>query len=211
MQERLQKLLFRRYCSTQGSSCSNILCLLTRSEVCVGCLCCVVLHDPGDCLVLALSLLHWLSIGVSGWQAMVSRRREGVRGSWVRSVRNEFSQERSRLMEGRNGFVNSVLSPTISRQGCGRKYKQAVAAKTGDWSTNCSSSSGEEDEKSKRQEAEIKELREQVQWFRNNKEKQVRRGKVARPKRESGLEEDWGVEVEEESENGENKGKMHQR
>ena len=65
-------------------------------------------------------------------------------------------------MEGRNGFVNSVLSPmfgrdaaTISRQCCGRKYKQAVAAKTGDWSTNCSSSSGEEDEKSKRQEAEI--------------------------------------------------------
>ena len=49
------------------------------------CLC----RDSGDCLVLVLSLLHWLSIGVPGWLAMDSKRREGVRGSLLRSVRSK--------------------------------------------------------------------------------------------------------------------------
>ena len=61
--------------------------------------------------------LHWLSIGVSGLFAMVSKRRDGVRGSPVRSVRNEFWQERSPLMEGRNGFLNSGLNPMCGRGG----------------------------------------------------------------------------------------------
>ena len=55
----------------------TVLCYLTRGEVCCRCLC----RDSGDCLVLVLSLLHWLSIGVSGWLAMVSKLRRGVRGS----------------------------------------------------------------------------------------------------------------------------------
>ena len=38
------------------------------------------------------------------------------------------------------------------------KYKQAVAARIGEWSTGSSTSSGEEDGKSKRVEAENKEL-----------------------------------------------------
>ena len=45
------------------------------------------------------------------------KRREGVRGSRVQSVRKEFLQERLRLMEGRNGFVNSVLKPMCGRGG----------------------------------------------------------------------------------------------
>ena len=49
------------------------------------------------------------------------------------------------------------------------KCKQAVAAKTGDWSTGRSSSSGEEDKKSKSQEAELKALREQFEWFRKQR------------------------------------------
>ena len=90
---------------------------------------------------------------------------------------------------------------TTFRQGCGGKCKQAVAAKCGDWCTCCSSSSGEEYKKSKNQEAEIKELREQVEWFRKQ------RGEVARPEGESGMEEDWGMEVEE-FESGESKRKL---
>ena len=43
------------------------------------------------------------------------------------------------------------------------KYRQAVAARTGEWSTGSSSSSGEEDKKSKIQEAETEELRAQVE------------------------------------------------
>ena len=73
---------------------------------------------------------------------MVCKRREEVRGSRVKSVRREFWQERLRLMEGRNGFVNSVLKPmcgrggvagdatTISQQGCvestGRRLRQKL-------------------------------------------------------------------------------------
>ena len=43
------------------------------------------------------------------------------------------------------------------------KYRQAIAARNGEWSTGPSSSSGGEDKKSNIQEAEIKELRAQVE------------------------------------------------
>ena len=39
-----------------------------------------------DSLVLVLSLLHWLSTGVPGWLAMVSKLRRGVRGSQGKSL-----------------------------------------------------------------------------------------------------------------------------
>ena len=56
-----------------------------------------------------------------------------------------------------------------------------------------------------------KELREQVEWFRNKQEKQGWRGKSGPARRESGLEEDRGMEEEEEFENGENKTKLDER
>ena len=92
--------------------------------------------------------------------------------------------------------------------GLRRRYKQAVAAKIGDWSTGCSSSSGQEDEKSKSQEGQIKELREQVEWFRKQRGEAGQEGQSGPTRRGSGLEEDWRMEVEEEFDNGENKRKL---
>ena len=46
-------------------------------------------RDSGDCLVLLLSLRRCLSTGVSGWPAMVSKLRRGVRGSRGKSVQKE--------------------------------------------------------------------------------------------------------------------------
>ena len=43
------------------------------------------------------------------------------------------------------------------------KYKQAIAAKSGDWSTGSSGSSGEEERKSRSLEAENKELRARIE------------------------------------------------
>ena len=55
-----------------------------------------VCRDSGDCpsFVLVLSLLH------QGWSAMVSKRREGVRGSLAKNVRKKCCQVPSRLMGG---------------------------------------------------------------------------------------------------------------
>ena len=91
------------------------------------------------------------------------------------------------------------------------KYKQAVAAKTGDWSTGRSSSSGEEDKRSRSQEAEIKELPEHVEWFRKQRGEAGQEGESGPSRRESGLEEDWGMEVEEKLENGESKRKLDEQ
>ena len=62
---------------------------------------------------------------------MVSKRSEGIRGSWEKRGQRKCGRVASRLMVGRNGFANSVQSqmcapggvagdatPT-SRQGCG--------------------------------------------------------------------------------------------
>ena len=43
------------------------------------------------------------------------------------------------------------------------KYRQAIAARTGEWSTGSSTSSGEEDRKCKSLEAENKELRARIE------------------------------------------------
>ena len=48
---------------------------------------------------------------------MVSKRREGFRGSRVKSGRKEFWQVLSRSMEEKSGFVNSALSPMRGRGG----------------------------------------------------------------------------------------------
>ena len=48
---------------------------------------------------------------------MVTKHSDGVRGSGERSVRRKFWQASSRLMEERNGFVNSVPNPVCGRGG----------------------------------------------------------------------------------------------
>ena len=103
----------------QGHLHSNILYLLTQGEVC-SCLLvfvCAPCRDFGDFLVLVLSLLHWLSTGVSGWLVMVSKLITGVRGSRGKSVQKESWRVRSRMMAERSGCVNSAQSQMCGRGG----------------------------------------------------------------------------------------------
>ena len=69
--------------------------------------------------------------------------------------------------------------------------QQAVAARTGEGSTG-SSSSGEEDKdkKSRSQEAEIKELRAQVEWYRRQRGEAGQDGTGDPVRKESVVEED---------------------
>ena len=79
-------------------------------------------------------------------------------------------------MGGRNSSVNSVLNPMCGRGGAAGlfnipaglrgKYRQVIAARTSEWSTGSSSSGGGEDKKSKVQEAEIEQLRAQIEQLR---------------------------------------------
>ena len=74
------------------------------------------------------------------------------------------------------------------------KYKQAVPAKTGDESTGWSSSSGEENKSKSRQ--RLKGFESRLSGFVNKEEKQGSRGENGPARRESGLEEDWGVDMD---------------
>ena len=107
----------------------------------------------------------------SEWSAMVSKLRRGVLGSQERSELKEYWQMQSRLMGEGSGRANSVQNRMCwTRWRCRRccsnipaglqgKYRQAVAAKSGEGSTGSSTSSGEEDRKTRSLEAENKELR----------------------------------------------------
>ena len=74
----------------------------------------------------------------------------------------------------------------------------------------CSSSSGEED-KSTSQEAEIEELRERVELFREHRGAAGQEEQSGSARKGSGLQEDLVVKVEEEFENGENKRKLDEQ
>ena len=88
---------------------------------------------------------------------MVSKLR--VLGSRARSELKECWQMRPRWTGGRSGRANSVQNRMCGRGGAAGdvysdipaglrgKYRQAVAAKSGEWSTSSSTSSGEEDRK----------------------------------------------------------------
>ena len=80
------------------------------------------------------------------------------------------------------------------------KYRQAVAAKSGEWSTGSSTSSGEEDRKARSLEAENKELRARIDAL---EKKEGVQGGPSIPSGEGGDSEDvWGefMEVEDETE-----------
>ena len=93
------------------------------------------LRDSGDCLLLVLSLVHWLSTVVPGWLAMVSKLRRGVRGSRVQSVQRESWQVRSVLMGERSGRAHSVQNRMCGRGGVTGAVKmtsqQGCVASTG--------------------------------------------------------------------------------
>ena len=77
------------------------------------------------------------------------------------------------------------------------KYRQPIAARTGEWSTDSSTSSGAEDRKSKTLEAENEELRSRIEAM----EKKAEEGAQGLPfRRVSGMEEEWRMDMDVEEE-----------
>ena len=74
------------------------------------------------------------------------------------------------------------------------KYRQAVAAKCGEGSTGSSISSGD------KKDAEIEELRAQIEYYRKQRGGEEQGGQGLPPRRESGVEEVWGIDAEDEIE-----------
>ena len=74
------------------------------------------------------------------------------------------------------------------------KYRQAVAARNGEWSAGSSTSSGKKDRRTTSLEAENKELRARIEALEKKEGEgvQVEQGLPSRI--ESGLEEEWGVQ-----------------
>ena len=124
---------------------------------------CVFCRDLGDCLFLCLSGLaalvsgkvFWSVIGSDGFQTQKNK-------SWVSGqVRVERVLAEAITIDGRKGLTCKFVAGDViitSRCRCTGKYKQAIAAKSGDWSTGSSGSSGEEEREARSLEAENKEL-----------------------------------------------------
>ena len=74
------------------------------------------------------------------------------------------------------------------------KYWQALAARTGDWSTG--SSTWEEDGKSKSLEAENKELRARLEALEKKEGEGAQGGQGLPSRRESGMEEEWRMDMD---------------
>ena len=79
------------------------------------------------------------------------------------------------------------------------KNRQAIAARTLEWSTGSSTSSGEEDRKSKCLEAENKELR-AIEALEKKGGEGAQGGQGLPSRRESGMEEEWGMDMDVEEE-----------
>ena len=75
-----------------------------------------------------------------------------------------------------------------------------MAARTREWSTGSSTSSGEDDRKSVSQEPEIKELRPQIEHYRKQRGGEAQGGQGLPPRNESGMEEQWRMDFEDEIE-----------
>ena len=142
---------------------SNILCLLTQGEVCLWLF--VFVSSVG--VVLASLALDWCSRMVS------DGFRTQKKVSWIPGKeRAERVLASAISIDGRKEWTCKFCSESDvwTRVRCRRccfdipaglrgKYRQATAGRTGEWSTGSSTSSGEEDRKSKSLEAENKELR----------------------------------------------------
>ena len=105
---------------------------------------------------------------------MVSKLRRGVLGPWARSELKKCWQNAISI-DGRTEWTCKLCSESNvwTRWCCRRcyhniptglqeKYRQAVAAKSGEWSAGSSTSSGEEDRKIRSLEAENQELRARI-------------------------------------------------
>ena len=129
------------------------------------------------------------------------------RGSWVPGKeRAQKSLASAVLIDGRKEWTCKFCSESNvwTRWRCRRcyhdipaglrgKYRQAIAARTGEWSTGSSTSSGEEDRRNKSLEAENQELRARLEALEKKEGEGVQEGKGLPSRRESGLEEEWSV------------------
>ena len=146
----------------------------------------------------ALAFELWSRMGSDGCQT----QRRGVRGSWERSVRRKCWQVPSRLMEGRYGSVNSV--PNLRRcnnnipAGLRRKYRQAVAARTGEGLQALLRRVERRTRGSRVRRLRLKSFGRRLSGFEDKEERQDKMYQVTR--KESVVEEDWGMEMEDEVE-----------
>ena len=149
----------------QATSCSKFPFVTCSQWVRLGCgpRPCVCCRDPGDCLVCSVAILaivfpsclsglaalvsgkvFWLVIGSDGFQTQKNK-------SWVSGqVRAERVLAEAITIDGRKEWTCKFVAGDViitSQCRCTGKYKQAIAAKSGDWSTGSSGSSGEEEEK----------------------------------------------------------------
>ena len=143
------------------------------------------------------------------WLAMVFKRREGVRGSKVEE-RAEKVLASAISIGGRQEWTCKFCSASNvwTRWRCSRcyhdipaalrgKYRQAIAARTGERSTGSSTSSGEEDRKSKQIGGrEIRSFGPKLRLWRRREGKELREGKAFHPGEEGGMEEEWGMDMD---------------
>ena len=201
----------------QATSCSKFPFVTCSQWVRLGCgpRPCVCCRDPGDCLVCSVAILaivfpsclcglaalvsgkvFWLVIGSDGFQtARISR----VSGQ----VRAERVLAEAITIDGRKGWTCKFVAGDViitSRCRCTGKYKQAIAAKSGDWSTGSSGSSGEEDREARSLEAENKELGARIDAM--GKKDGAQKGSGISLKEDGDSEEVWGdcMEVEDDAE-----------
>ena len=177
--------------------CVSVAIPATVLSSCWCCLCCVGSRN-----------------GCQGWAAIVTKRREEVRGFGVKNVREKCWLMPSLLMRGRSGCVNSVPNPmygrggaagdatTTSTQSCGENTSWRLWRKRVSGPLVLRRQVEERRRSRKIQEAEIKELRAQIKQLRKQQRGeagQERQGDPAR--RESGLEADWSMDCGEEVQN----------
>ena len=117
----------------------------------------------------------------------------------VKRVQKESWQVRSVLMGERSGRANFVQNRMCGRGGVTDAVKMTswqgsvgstgrpVAARSGEWSTGSTTSSGEEDRKTRSLEAENKELRARIDALEKKGGKECKEGRVSLP----GKKETW--------------------
>ena len=188
---------------TQVEACFWFVCVV---------LCCVPVAIPATCVfpsfcVIVASFAFEVSgqeMGNDGFQAQ--RRKSWIPGK-ERADKGVGGRHHERWKEWICKFCSES---NVTRWRCNSnipaglrgKYRQAISARTGEWSTGSSSSSGGEEKKSRVQEAEIKELRAQVEQLRRQQRGEAGHEGQCDPTRiETCLEEDWNMDVEEEVEN----------
>ena len=137
------------------------------------------------------------------WAAMVSRRKRGTgsRGSCWRTPsqligeRSGFESFVPKPMSGRGGDADDAT--LTSQQGCKGSTDRQFRRRG--WSSGSSSSISGEEKKSRDQDADIEDVRAQVEQLRRQQRVEKWHGAQGdSTRRESVFEEDWNTEVDEE-------------